>query len=311
MRRGTQYRRAAESLLSAVTIGLCSAVLPFVPGSVRAEEETPEGLQAEAVVAATFTQTSYTDWAEGGVDALAYVLAFESALFEEREHDKWRVGGALAFGQSKVGSDEVRISVNEIVLEGRYNYKLPEHWSAYAAAGFRSAIVTGYDYNVAVSEGDPPEEKLVDVEKASFNDPGYYTASFGAQKDFSRKPILFTTRVGAGIKYTTAREHFAFGYADDPDTPETDKEKLETGIDSVTDLDAKISEQLHYVSKLTLFSTFTGLDVWDVRWENTVTAKINKYVNTQFQLILLFDKDVSGKVQRFQMLSIGLAYAIL
>ena len=263
------------------------------------EEEKPEGVQYSATVGATFTQTSYVDWAEGGEDALAYVLSLRGSAFEERIHDKWKFESALGFGQTRVGGDETRVSVNEVVLDGQYNYKLPNQWSAYAAAGFRSAIVKGYDYSE-----DPK------LEKASFNDPGYYTFSLGAEKILSQAPIQLTSRAGLGLKYTTAKEHFEFGYADDPDTPELDKDKLETGFDSATDLNAKFSDNLLYLSKLSLFSTFEKLDVWDVRWENTLTAKINRYVSTQLQLTFLFDKDVSGRLQRFQMLSIGLSYTI-
>jgi hypothetical protein len=288
-------RSTALSLLCALSI-LASA------GVARAEEEEekPKGMQYDAAVGAVLTQVNYVDWAEGGEDALAYVLSFAGGLGEERDHDFWAVVGELGFGQTKVGGQETRISVNEVTVDGNYNYKLPKRWSAYVAGGFRSAIVTGYDYSA-----DPK------LEKASFSDPGYYTLSMGAEKNFSDKPYEFKSRAGLGLKYTTAQRHFRFGYADDPDTPGLDKDKLETGIDSATDLKAQISEDLLYVSKLSLFSTFEALDVWDVRWENKVTAKINKYVSTQLQLIFLFDKDVSGRLQRFQMLSIGLTYTIV
>lgn len=265
----------------------------------KEEEKKPEGVQYSATVGATLTQTNFVDWAEGGEDALSYVLNFKGGLSEERTTDNWKIEGALGFGQTKVGDEETKISVNEVKVEGQYNYKLPKQWSVYAAAGFRSAIVTGYDYTE-----DPKDEK------ASFNDPGYYTFSLGGKKHFSQEPILFTSRAGLGLKYTTAQENFTFGYADDPNTTELDKDKLETGIDSVTELKAQISENLFCESKLVLFSAFEYLDVWDVLWETAVKAKINKYVSAELYLVFLFDKDVSGRVQRFQMLGIGLSYYI-
>jgi hypothetical protein len=264
------------------------------------EEKKPEGVQYEATIGVVFTQVNYSDWAEGGDDALAYATLFAGRVFEDRARDKWNVDGAVGFGQSKIGGQGTRISVNEVLVEGQYNYKLPKKFSAYGAAGFRSALVTGYDYTV--------EPK---VEKASFNDPGYYTASLGAAYDIKPKPTYFRTRMGLGFKYTTAKEHFEFGYADDPDTPEIDKSKLEEGIESVTELDAAIGENLTYASKLALFSRFQDLDIWDVRWDNTITAQINKYFNTRFEYVLLFDKDVSGRVQQFQMLSFGISYTFL
>lgn len=306
--RLTNIRFKRGVLLPTVLTSLCALLLTGV-AFAEDEETPPEGVQYSASTGVTFTQTNYVDWAEGGEDALAYVLSLKGGVFEERALDKWKFKGALGFGQSKIGGEDTRISVNELFVDGLYNYKLPQQWSAYAAGGFRSAIVTGYDYKVPVPDTDPQE--FENTPKASFNDPGYYTASFGAQKDFSQKPYYFTSRLGLGLKYTTAQTHYRFGYADDPDTPEIDKTKFETGIDSFTDLNAQISEDLLFISRLGLFSDFSGLDVWDVRWENTFTAKINKYVNTQFQFIFLFDKDVSGRLQRFQMLSIGLTYTII
>ena len=264
------------------------------------EEQKPEGVQYEAAVGATFTQANYVDWAEGGEDALSYVLLLLGGVSEDRTHDKWKVAGFVGFGQTKIGSEDIRISANEIAAEGEYNYKLPKKFSAYAAAGFRSALVTGYDYS------EEPK-----IEKASFNDPGYYSLSLGAAYDIKPKPTFFRTRLGLGFKYTTAQTHFEFGYADDPDTPGLDKDKLETGIDSVTELDAQISDNLTYVSKLALFSRFQDLDVWDVRWDNKVKAQINKYLSTQFELVLLFDKDVSGRLQRYNVLSLGITYTFM
>jgi hypothetical protein len=270
------------------------------PACAEEAEEEPQGVQYSAVAGATFTQTNYDDWAEGGEDALSYVLRLKGGVFEDRLRDKWKIDGSLGFGQAKLGKEDTRISANEVIIDGLYNYKLPKKFSAYAAAGFRSALVTGYDYSVTPK-----------IEKASFNDPGYYTLSLGAAYDIKPKPTYFRTRMGLGLKYTTAETHFKFGYADDPDTPEKDKSKLEEGIDSVTELDAEISENLLYVSKLELFARFQALDVWDVLWGNIVTAQINKYVSTQFELVLLFDKDVTGRLQRFQMLSLGITYTFM
>jgi hypothetical protein len=270
------------------------------PSLAEDEEEAPQGVRYSAMAGATFTQTSYKDWAEGGEDALSYVLRFKGAISEDRLRDKWKFDGSVGFGQTKIGGEDIRISANEIIVDGLYNYKLPKKFSVYASAGFRSALVTGYDYSATPK-----------IEKASFNDPGYYTLSLGTAYDIKPKPTYFRTRMGLGFKYTTAERHFEFGYADDPDTPDMDKSKLETGLDSVTELDAEIAENLLYVSKLALFSRFQELDVWDVRWDNTVTAKINKYISTQFEFVLLFDKDVSGRLQRFQMLSLGISYTFM
>jgi hypothetical protein len=302
-------KRRLRGVLLFALLSTASGLLVSDIALAEDEDAPPEGVQYDLHVGAVFSQTNYVDWAEGGDDALSYAARLLAGISEDRINDKWKIEGEAKFGQSKVGGENTRVSVNEFTIDAQYNYKLPERWSAYAATGLRSPIVTGYDYKVPIPGTDPQEYE--DVEKASFNDPGYYEASLGAEKDISSKPYHFTSRLGVGLRYTTARVHFEFGYADDPDTPELDKTKLETGFDSVTELNAEITEEITLVSKLQLFSTFEGLDVWDVRWENMFTARINKYVNTYFQFDFLFDKDVSGRLQRFQMLSIGLSYTII
>ena len=87
-------------------------------------------------------------------------------------------------------------------------------------------------------------------------------------------------------------------YSDDPKT--TDKIeafKLETGIESVTNSELNLDENLLFQSMLRLFSAFNTLDVWDVRWDNTVTAKITKYLNVNLNLLLVYEKRQSPKTQ--------------
>jgi len=48
-----------------------------------------------------------------------------------------------------------------------------------------------------------------------------------------------------------------------------------------------------------------------VRWDNIVTAKVNKYINVSFQLQMLQDVQVTPRTQMKEMLAIGVSYALL
>jgi hypothetical protein len=87
--------------------------------------------------------------------------------------------------------------------------------------------------------------------------------------------------------------------------------KLETGIESVTEGSYLFAENMLASSKLRLFSRFNSLDVWDVRWDNTITAQINKYFNTNLNVLLIYEKSQSLKTQVKEALQLGITYSIL
>ncbi len=64
-------------------------------------------------------------------------------------------------------------------------------------------------------------------------------------------------------------------------------------------------------SKPEIFSNLKGLDETDVKWDNTFSAKISKYIDVSFNIKLFYDKDVSDKRQIKQSLSVGLTYTFL
>lgn len=100
-------------------------------------------------------------------------------------------------------------------------------------------------------------------------------------------------------------------YSDDSDTKDkVEKFKLETGIESVTEGNVTVAENMNFNSKLRLFSRFKTLDVWDVRWDNTLTAKINKYFNVNLNILVIYQKDQSLKTQMKQTLQLGITYTL-
>ena len=139
---------------------------------------------------------------------------------------------------------------------------------------------------------------------ADFFDPGYITQSLGFTYD---KDKVFKSRLGIAIQETFTNK--LRQYTDDAGTKdEIEAFKLETGIESVTDLNLPVDENLLYTSKLRLFTGFDRLDVWDVRWDNQVTAKINSWLNVNFNFIAVYERSQSVKTQIKEALQIGVAF---
>ncbi|MGC8653166.1 MAG: hypothetical protein ACP5US_04155, partial [Candidatus Kryptoniota bacterium] len=101
-------------------------------------------------------------------------------------------------------------------------------------------------------------------------------------------------------------------YTDNLSTPNAAEAfKLETGLESVSQGKVQIAENILLTSGLRLFTRFESLDVWDVRWDNVLAAKVNSFVNVNFNFLLVYQKDQSLTTQMKEGLQLGLVYTIL
>jgi len=182
----------------------------------------------------------------------------------------------------------------EFYLESILSYSFGWALDPYFSNTVRTVISKGFNY------------KKVPAEQTSqFFDPGYITQSIGFL--YNKLPNV-TTRLGVAFQETITSK-FPF-YSDDPKTTKLEKFKFDTGVESVTEALYNIEENVHFGSKLRLFSRFNELDVWDVRWDNIITAQISKYFNVNFNVLLIYEKKQSPKTQLKEALQLGITYTL-
>lgn len=63
-------------------------------------------------------------------------------------------------------------------------------------------------------------------------------------------------------------------------------------------------------SSLRLFTRLENPYIWDVRWENTIIAKVNDLLNVNFDYLLIYKKSQSLDIQIKQTLQISFIYTI-
>ena len=158
----------------------------------------------------------------------------------------------------------------------------------------RTPITAGYNYKVE------PFQK-----KADFFDPGYIIQSIGFSYD---KHALFQTRLGFAVQETFTNKYRQ--YTDDPGTKKVEAFKLETGFESVTSFQQTIFDNMIAKSSLRLFTRFENLDVWDVRWDSSIIAKVNDFLNVNFDYLLIYKKTQSLDIQVKQTLQVSFIYTI-
>jgi hypothetical protein len=59
-----------------------------------------------------------------------------------------------------------------------------------------------------------------------------------------------------------------------------------------------------------MFGTFDALDVWDVRWDSSITAKISEIFNVNLNVVVVYDADQTLKTQIKEALQIGITYTL-
>jgi len=248
------------------------------------EKEKPTyGWQKEMTAGVNLTQTSFDNWAQGGENAFAWQLNYAFKFVNNQEKTNWANSGKFNYGMTKVGDESAKKSIDDIKLESVFTYKIGSTINPYIGATGESQAGPGYDYVVT------PKLKIT-----NFMDPGYFRESAG----FGYKPNeAISTRAGVALKQTVVQE------------TQIVASKNEIGAESVTDLDWKISDNSQLTSKLELFSNLKGFDEIDVNWDNVLTAKVSKYINLNFNVKLLYDKDISAKRQLKQALAVGFSYS--
>jgi hypothetical protein len=273
-------------------LAVCSlSQLRAQPASV----DTVMGWRQSLVAGMTLTQVAFTDWTQGGENALAYAALVEGKTIDNEPRSIWTTSYRFAFGQTRLAEQGLRKSDDMIDLMTVYTYKLDLYVNPYASATLKTQFAKGFTYPVPDSS----------TQVSAFFDPAYLTQSAG----FGYQPNkVFRTRFGAGMREVIT-DHFN-RYADDPATKEIEKTKVDGGLESVTNIDYQLDDNLLVTSQLELFDPFKHMDQVVVRSITTVTGKINKYMTALFSVQLINERQNSPKTQVKENIALGLSYTL-
>ncbi|NIM58684.1 MAG: DUF3078 domain-containing protein [Candidatus Aminicenantes bacterium] len=269
----------------------------YIFSQEKPEKEPKYGWQKEMVGGINLTQTSLSNWTQGGENSFAWQLNFNFKFINSQEKYDWANSGKFTYGSTKLGDQEFRKSIDEIKLESVFTYKLRKYVNPYIACTAETQFAPGYSYKADTK-----------TQISSFMDPGYFRESIGVGY---QPNDLVKSRLGIALKQTITSD-FPVPYADDPETVDKiEKIKNEFGAESVTDMSWKVTKNSLFASKLELFYAFQAFDETDVNWDNVFTIMISKYININFNLKLFYDKDISKKRQIKQAIAFGFTYSFL
>jgi hypothetical protein len=247
------------------------------------------------VAAISATQISFSNWAQGGDRAVSWTATLDGKSEMRGLILNWVNNYKLAYGQTKLDDKALRKTDDKIDLESVLSYRTGSVFNPYAAATLKSQFTTGYTYD-ALDNKTPV---------SSFFDPAYLTQSAGIEYKPSE---WFKSRLGAALREIITSTYTQ--YADDKSTPEIEKTKTEGGLESVTDIQLKLDDNLLFTSHIELFDPFKHMDQIVVRSDNMLTAKVSKYVVVSLNVVLVNEIQITPRTQVKQVLALGINYSI-
>jgi hypothetical protein len=253
------------------------------------------GWKNSLVTGLTLTQVAFTDWAQGGENALAYSITADGKSEDDELSSNWTTLYKVAFGQARIGAQGLRKTDDIIDLSTVFTYKLGTYINPYLSANLKTQFANGYTYDGLGNK----------TEVSKFFDPAYLmqTAGIGYQPVKEVK-----TRLGIGLREIVTQDFNQ--YASNPVTHDTVKTRIDGGAESVTEVNWPIDTNLLLTSQLELFSPFKTMDEIVVRGGITITAKVNNYITTVVSAQFINEKRVSPKTQLKEAISLGLSYTL-
>jgi hypothetical protein len=249
----------------------------------------------KAITGINVSQVSLTNWTQGGDNTFTWTLFGNFGLSYKGEMWSYRNTFKFAFGRTKLGSQDFRTNDNELFIESVISKNIGWAVDPFFSNTIRSPITTGFSYKTKTP-----------IRIADFFDPGYITQSLGFTYD---KVKGFKTRFGLAVQevFTNRQRQFS----DNLNSKDRlEAFKLETGIETVTSVELQIDTNILLKSSLRLFTRFESLKVWDVRWDNSIVAKVNNYLNANLSVLVVHEIKQSLRTQVKEALQLGLSYTI-
>lgn len=260
------------------------------------------GMDLSGTLAAS--QAAYENWTEGGINTVNATAGFTGAATHRSVDWKQTYDLRLAFGLVKQDTLRFRKAVDVIDLRGALQYHGNGFFQTFnptAALTARTQFARGFNYDRnPFGDGRPLPVKVSD-----FFSPAIFTQSLGLTYDPN---AWFKQRLGVAAKETVVdirRLRPLYGLERDQPV------RYEVGLESRTEVDREVFENVRLESSLGLFASFNQAELPDLVWENLVTMQVNTWLGVNVEFVTLYDRDLSRRLQLKEVLALSVSFVIL
>lgn len=260
--------------------------LAFILTALGAQAQNDTIWRKGGLTVLNFNQVAFSNWAAGGDNSVGGNAIL--SLFANKKINKWVWDNNLdlAFGASKIGTDEWKKNDDKIELNTKVGYEIAKNFYLSYLFNFKTQFTEGFNY---------PNDSTK-VRTSNFMTPGYFLNSLGIDwkpnNDLScfLSPITVKTTVVTDqtlIDRAEAANISLFGV----DIGENVRN--EVGAYFAGRYTRKLMENIQFNTRLELFSNYlNNPQNIDVNWEVVIAMKVNKYISAMLSTQLLYDNDV-------------------
>lgn len=243
------------------------------------------------IINIAFSQTSLTNWAAGGQNAVGLVaIACVHANYVKNKIS-WLNSADLEYGFQKLDNNPLEKSTDKIEVTSNLGYTIFDHTLAGILVDFKSQFGPGYQY---------PNNDSVLLSK--FMAPGYLTLAAGLTYKPNDALSIFISP--ATLRYTFVEDQDlanagAFGVT--PAVYDTAGKVITPGNEVLVqagayfkgDYSAKICKGINLTTDLALFSNYlkNPQDIV-VDWTTLIQMKVNKFISVTINTELIYDPNI-------------------
>lgn len=289
----------------------CALLVALTSASVAQEADTltaEDGWRSTLVAALAGNQASYSNWQEGGVDALALTASADGAFDRVVGRVLTSQNVRLAFGVLRQDTLEFRKATDVARYGVSVELASSNPIRPTASLSARTQFAPGFDYSPDAD--DYPTLPVTPGQELKVSDafsPFVLTQSAGVAY---RPGTGFVARTGLALKETiVAIERLRPVYGNALDQPL----RAQLGVDAELLFERGLMENVRLRSRLYGFQAFGQIanQAPDVLFENTLVLKVNDLLNVTLDAAALYDADISGDLQLRESLAVGVALDLL
>lgn len=242
-----------------------------------------------------------SNWKAGGTNSVAIGAMLNDKVTYTNKKFEFTSDVQLIYGTIQNQGQDIRKTNDRMFSDQKFGYRLVPKWYAFGSLNFQSQFDAGFEY----SKDTFGVEKGLLISK--FMNPAFFTQSVGIEY----KPAKWiSARAGLG----TLRQTFVLDTTLHRNIPSNygveigKKTRMELAMLFIVDVDKEVMKNLFLKSRFSLFYNYETLNTADYRWDVSLTAKVNKYINVNLSGTVLYDKDMDTSVQYTQALGLGILF---
>lgn len=277
----------------------------LLPDSLREPQvaEVDTSWKKKLEFGANLNQGSFSDnWTGGAVNSIAVGGYFNGLIKYEKDKNSWRNDLQAQYGIVRNKGQQSRKSVDRLFIDTEYGRQFSKHWSLIANVNLLTQFTPGYEFR------NLPSGELDRRKVSGFFSPAFISESVGME--YRPAEYFFLTFSPGAIRQTVVADLELYKtFPKNYGVPIGQRVRTELALlQFVANFNKDVAKNVNLKFRYVLFANYKNLRAIDNRLDATLTAKVNKYLNFNVGVIMIYDEDQSNKIQFAQSLSIGFLY---